>query len=129
MGRLARMAGERFERELARSADLITAVNRPLADKVSTYIRAKEKPLFIVNNYPARSFLEKSREKAAIASTEEKPLVFMGRISRQEGIGNLLRLIRGIPDQTFWIIGDGPFSQWHLRRFAQKCQILRLAAA
>jgi len=114
-GRLARVAGERFEMELARNADLITAVNRPLADKVRFYIKAKEKPLFIVNNYPAKSFLEKSKEKAALASTEGRPLVFMGRISRQEGIGNLLRLIRGIPEQTFWIIGDGPFSQWHLR--------------
>ncbi|MGB7570142.1 MAG: glycosyltransferase [Methanothrix sp.] len=121
-GWLARLAGERFERELARSADLITAVNRPLADKVSAYLRAKEKPLFIINNYPARSFLEKSKEKAAIASTKEKPLVFMGRISRQEGIGNLLRLIRRIPDQTFWIIGDGPFSQWYLRNLPKNAR-------
>lgn len=114
-GRLARLAGEHFESELARSADLITAVNRPLADKVCTYLRDKEKPLFIVNNYPARIFLENSREKAAIASTDERPLVFMGRISRQEGIGNLLRLIRRIPEQTFWIIGDGPFSRWYFK--------------
>ena len=112
-GRLARPAGERFERELAKAADLITAVNRPLADKVRTYI--DEKPLFIVNNYPARNFLEKSKENAAMASTEVNPLVFMGRISRQEGIGNLLHLIREIPEQTFWIIGDGPFSRWYLR--------------
>ena len=40
----------------------------------------------------------------------------MGRISRQEGISNLLRLIREMPEQRFWIIGDGPFSQWYLRK-------------
>jgi len=114
-GRLARLAGEHFESELARSADLITAVNRPLANKAGAYIRDKKKQLFIVNNYPARSFLEKTREKIAIASIEEKPLVFMGRISRQEGIGNLLHVIRQIPEQIFWIIGDGPFSRWYLR--------------
>ncbi|MDD1760135.1 MAG: glycosyltransferase family 4 protein [Methanothrix sp.] len=113
-GPLARMAGESFERELAGVADIITAVNRPLAEKVSTYISG-DKPLFIVNNYPARSFLEGSRQAAANGLPDEKPILFVGRISRQEGIGNLIRLIRKIPDQPFWIIGDGPFSRWHLR--------------
>ena len=40
---------------------MITAVNRPLADKVRSYVHEMEKPLFIVNNYPARSFLQKSK--------------------------------------------------------------------
>jgi len=112
-GPLARPVGEHFERELAAASDLITAVNRPLAEKVSTYIQRKNKPLFIVNNYPEKSFLDKCR--ASPEPDGDKPLVFMGRISRQEGIENLLRLIRSIPDQTFWIIGDGPFSRWYLR--------------
>jgi len=114
-GPLARPAGEYFERELAVASDLITVVNRPLADKVRSYIRKEGKPLFIVNNYPARSFLENSKKTVASDLTADKPLVFMGRISRQEGIGNLLRIIRRIPEQTFWIIGDGPFSRWYLR--------------
>jgi glycosyltransferase involved in cell wall biosynthesis len=114
-GPLARPAGEYFERELAGAADLITAVNRPLADKVKNYARAKDKPLFIVNNYPARSFLEKGRAAVGSDPSLERPIVFMGRISRQEGIGNLLRLIREIPEQQFWIIGDGPLSRWYLR--------------
>ncbi len=116
-GPLARPAGEHFERELAGAADTITAVNRPLADKVKSYQEAQGKPQFIVPNYPARSFLENSK-KASISEDEapdENPVVFMGRISRQEGIGNLLRLIREIPEQRFWIIGDGPFSRWYLR--------------
>lgn len=116
-GPLARPVGEHFEQELAGAADTITAVNRPLADKVKSYRGAQGKPQFIVPNYPARSFLEKSK-KASISEAEapdEKPVVFMGRISRQEGIGNLLRLVRDIPKQRFWIIGDGPFSRWYLR--------------
>jgi glycosyltransferase involved in cell wall biosynthesis len=114
-GPLARPAGEHFERELAGAADLITAVNRPLAEKVKSYVRAKDKPLFIINNFPARSFLEKSNNASPAEPAGGQPLVFMGRISRQEGIGNLLRLIRNIPEEKFWIIGDGPFSRWYLR--------------
>ncbi|MDD4651480.1 MAG: glycosyltransferase [Methanothrix sp.] len=113
-GPLARPAGEYFERELARAADAITAVNRPLAEKVMSYVPEKKKSLFIVNNYPTRSFLQKSRTSES-SEADRKPIVFMGRISRQEGIGNLIRLIRDIPEQTFWIIGDGPFSRWYLR--------------
>lgn len=113
-GPLARPAGEYFERGLARAADVITAVNRPLADKVMSYVPEKKKPLFIVNNYPTRSFLQKSKTSGS-SEANGKPIVFMGRISRQEGIGNLIRLIRDIPEQTFWIIGDGPFSRWYLR--------------
>jgi glycosyltransferase involved in cell wall biosynthesis len=115
LGPLAKQAGERFERELAGASDLITAVNRPLADKVRTYIQKEEKTIFIVNNYPARSFLERSKKEIAANPANDGPLVFMGRISRQEGIANLLHLIHKIPDQTFWIIGDGPFSRWYLR--------------
>jgi glycosyltransferase involved in cell wall biosynthesis len=119
-GPLARPAGEYFEKELSRAADAITAVNRPLADKVATYVAGMNKPLFIVNNYPARSFIQKSKVSessnfSGSSENDELPIVFMGRISRQEGIGNLLRLIRNIPEQPFWIIGDGPFSRWYLR--------------
>ena len=121
-GPLARPAGEYFERELAGAADLITAVNRPLADKVKSYAQANDKPLFIVNNYPAHSFLEKSRNAAPSDLGNERPIVFMGRISRQEGIGNLLRLIRKIPEQPFWIIGDGPFSRWYLRKLPKNAR-------
>jgi glycosyltransferase involved in cell wall biosynthesis len=121
-GPLARPAGEYFERELARDADVITAVNRPLADKVRSYVPDSKKPIFIVNNYPARSFLKKSKISEPSAASHDGPIIFMGRISRQEGIGNLLRLIRNIPEQPFWIIGDGPFSRWYLRKLPENAQ-------
>lgn len=120
-GPLARPAGEYFERELAGAADVITAVNRPLADKVRSYVHEMDKPLFIVNNYPARSFLQKSKTSCS-SDACESPIIFMGRISRQEGIGNLLRLIRNIPEQPFWIIGDGPFSRWYLRKLPKNAR-------
>ena len=53
---------------------------------------------------------------------DEKAIIFMGRISRQEGIGNLLRLIREIPEQRFWIIGDGPFCGWYLRNLPKNAR-------
>lgn len=114
-GPLAKPVGEGFERELARDSDLITAVNRPLADKVSSYVSDQKKRLFIINNFPAKSFLDRSRTPTERPLPGEEPIVFMGRISRQEGIGNLLRIIRAMPDRAFWIIGDGPFSKWYLR--------------
>jgi glycosyltransferase involved in cell wall biosynthesis len=122
-GPAARVIGEHFERELAGGADMITAVNRPLADKVGSYHEAKGKPLFIVPNYPARDFLERSErpseDEYAVRVPDEKAVLFMGRISRQEGIGNLMRLIREIPGEKFWIIGDGPFSRWYLRNLPE----------
>jgi len=115
-GPAARPVGEHFERELAKGSDQITAVNRPLADKVASYKEASGKPLFIVPNYPAQSFLEMSERSSNQMVPEEKAIIFMGRISRQEGIGNLLGLIGSIPEQQFWIIGDGPLSRWYLRK-------------
>ncbi len=121
-GPLARPAGEYFERELAGYADAITAVNRPLAEKVKSYPEAIDKSPFIVPNYPARSFLEMSVRASEESVPDEKAIIFMGRISRQEGIGNLLRLIRDIPEQRFWIIGDGPFSRWYLRNLPKNAR-------
>jgi len=122
-GPAAKVAGERFERELAGGADAITAVNRPLADKVGSYREAEGKPLVIVPNYPARDFLTRSERSSEdefdVNVPDEKAVLFMGRISRQEGIGNLLRLIREIPAEKFWIIGDGPFSWWYLRNLPE----------
>jgi glycosyltransferase involved in cell wall biosynthesis len=121
-GPAARPAGEYFERELAGIADTITAVNRPLAEKVSSYRDAKDKSLFIVPNYPARSFLEKSKRTGNTNAPDERAIIFMGRISRQEGISNLLHLIRDIPEEQFWIIGDGPFSAWYLRKLPKNAR-------
>lgn len=110
-GPVARFIGERFERELANGADMITTVNTPMAAKVSSYREASGKPVYVIPNYPPRSFAQVSGRVE-----EGGALVFVGRISQQEGIGKLLGLARSLPSEKFWIIGDGPFAWWHLRK-------------
>jgi glycosyltransferase involved in cell wall biosynthesis len=124
-GPLARSFGEHFERELAAGADLITTPNQPLGNKALSYPEAKGKRMYIIPNYPSRSFYSRESHanaaKASISEAEasleqqECDIIFVGRISAQEGITNLLALARDIPDRTFWIVGDGPFARWYLR--------------
>ena len=125
-GSLARSFGEHFERELAAGADLITTPNRPLGNKALSYSEAAGKRMYIIPNYPSRSFFSlkaqadalkapTTEEALAAIEQEECDIIFVGRISAQEGITNLLALARDIPDRTFWIVGDGPFARWYLR--------------
>lgn len=122
LGPPARPIAEHFERELAGSADAVTSVNRPLAEKARSYIK-DGRPIFIIPNYPSEGFLKEGL-RAEQEAPDEGALIFIGRISRQEGVGNLLRLIREIPDRTFWIIGDGPFSGWYLRDLPANARFL-----
>lgn len=116
-GAPGRIFGEHFERELANSADAITTVNEPLGRKVREY--APNKKVHVIPNYPHRSFCT---EGAGIDSQEfavepgREPIVFIGRICTQEGIGKLLEVARAIPEQEFWIVGSGPFAGWYLWR-------------
>jgi glycosyltransferase involved in cell wall biosynthesis len=122
-GRLAGAVGERFEREVASGADVITSVNGPLAEKVASYKEAKGKAVYIVPNYPARGFAEsKVPDADGLHIPEEEAIVFMGRISQQEGIGSLLRLAKEIPQEKFWLIGDGPFAWWYLRKLPENAR-------
>lgn len=116
-GPIAERLCERFEHELAAGADIITAPNRPLGNKVMSYKEASGKRIFIIPNYPPRNFVKTmaSGKAESVQEQEEKAIIFVGRISKQEGIGNLLRLAKEIPNQKFWIVGDGPFARWYLR--------------
>ena len=124
-GEPGRRFAEHFERSLAKSADLITTVNMPLGRKVKEY--APEKDVRVVPNYPYRSF---SEAKAKLDSQEwnveigREPVIFIGRVCTQEGIEKLLEVARAIPDQEFWIIGDGPFAKWYLWRKPSNVRIL-----
>jgi glycosyltransferase involved in cell wall biosynthesis len=83
--------------------------------------------MYLIPNYPSRSFYnQESHADAAKAPGEagangtaieqqECDIIFVGRISAQEGITNLLALARKIPDRAFWIVGNGPFASWYLR--------------
>lgn len=107
--------GERFERELAQAADIITTVNRPLGEKVRSY--APDKEPHIIANYPLRSFSEQkiAESGAQEASDDKAPIIFIGRVATQEGIQTLLAVAKAIPEQEFWIVGGGPFAWWYLR--------------
>jgi glycosyltransferase involved in cell wall biosynthesis len=126
----ARMAGERYERMLAKSSDVITSVNRPLAKLVAMYPEGSDKPQHIIPNYPPKSFVDRglmlsSKAKSkAISKTDDskRPVLFVGRISKEEGIGNLLGLVRRFPNRKFWIVGDGPLARWYLRRLPQNLE-------
>jgi glycosyltransferase involved in cell wall biosynthesis len=116
-GAPGKIFAEHFERELANFADAITTVNEPLARKVQGY--APHKKVHVIPNYPHRSFCRKG---ANIDSPEfavqpgREPIVFIGRICTQEGIGKLLEVARAIPEREFWIVGSGPFADWYLWR-------------
>jgi glycosyltransferase involved in cell wall biosynthesis len=127
-GPLARIFGEHFERELAAGADIITSPNRPMGNKALSYPEAAGKRMYIIPNYPSKSFFspkpqadavkaaaEEAEANVAAMEQQECDIIFVGRISAQEGITNLLALARDIPDRTFWIVGDGPFARWYLR--------------
>jgi glycosyltransferase involved in cell wall biosynthesis len=110
-GPLGKRFGERFERELAKSADLITTPNRPLGEKARSF--APEKEVHIIPNYPSRSF--SSLEEATTEPDDHAPIIFIGRVCNQEGITKLLQIARAIPEHKFWIVGSGPFAWWLLR--------------
>ncbi|MEQ8767379.1 MAG: glycosyltransferase [Planctomycetota bacterium] len=39
---------------------------------------------------------------------ERGPIVYLGRLSHEKGIGTLLRAMQSIPKRELWIVGDGP---------------------
>lgn len=122
-GPVVKRVCEHFEDELATGADIITTVNKPLADKVGSYKRAKDKPVFIIPNYPRRDFSQmKDKAPQGMEDLEEGAIIFVGRISKHEGIGSLMKLIKDLPDERFWIIGDGPFAKWYLRKIPQNAR-------
>lgn len=116
-GAPGRIFAERFERELAGYADAITTVNEPLGEKVLDY--APGKNVHVIPNYPLRSFSEKdagAEGEEFEAPPGDGPVVFIGRVCTQEGIGKLLNVARAIPEREFWIVGGGPFADLYLWR-------------
>lgn len=118
-GAPGRILAEHFEKELAKSADLITTVNGPLSEKVKAY--APEKRVYVIPNYPSRTFskvepgsIESGSVELRASEPEDWPVIFIGRVCTQEGIQKLLEVARAVPDQEFWIVGSGPFAWWYL---------------
>ena len=107
-----RIFGEYFERKLAASSDAITTVNSPLEEKLRSYDGAGKKDIYVISNYPLKKFVEMGKAEAP----GDEAIIFVGRISKQEGISNLIRVAKKYPDETIWVVGDGHFAWWHLRK-------------
>jgi len=106
--------GEYYEKRLASHADAITSVNNPLMNKIRSSIERKDIPFSVIPNYPTQEFISKTWEDIPIP--DEDYILFIGRISKQEGIDIIHRAIQNCPDFHFLIIGDGPFSWFFLRK-------------
>ncbi len=102
-----------MERILVRGADVVVAVNEPLAKRAK---RWGAKQVEIIPNYPDENFKPRIsrlevRERNGV-SEECKVVLFVGKLSRIEGVPILLRAIPRVlerrSDVVFWIVGDGP---------------------
>lgn len=116
-GKPTRLVAEYYERKLAQSADIITTVNEPLAEKVREYNSTV--PIFEVPNYPLKSFSENYK-----VFDGEEAITFVGRISNQEGIKNFLNLAKRYKSEKFRIVGDGPFSKFYLSNLPKNVEWL-----
>lgn len=116
-GSIARGVCERFERQLAEAADLITTVNTPLKEKARSYAPGKE--IHVIPNYPQMRFTEIGDDLES-----EDAVIFVGRVCEQEGIDSLLKLARNMQEREFWIVGGGPFAWWYLRRKTENVKAL-----
>jgi Glycosyltransferase len=119
-GPIGQWIGEYFERKIARHADVITAVNRPLAEKVHRYLKDDRMGITVIPNYPLREFVRNPGTGGR--EDPDSPVIFIGRISQPEGAGLLTRVSRENPDIHFWVIGDGPFSWWYRRWMGKNVQ-------
>lgn len=114
-GYAGRWIAERYEKELARIADSITTVNTPLHQKVRQYLHDDSCPTQIIPNYPKKSFISAEGSSIEPGDNSCTPILFVGRVCKQEGIDNFIRTTREIPERHFWIVGDGPFSWYYLK--------------
>ena len=120
-GPLGRIIGEHFERRLAASADAITTVNAPLGEMVGSYRSAEENVVFEIPNYPSRSFNQVEDDGKDDGGGA---ITFVGRVWKLEGVDKLVSVAKKLPEEEFWIIGDGPFSWWYLFRKPENVKFL-----
>lgn len=109
-----RWIGEYYEKTLAVNADAISTVNSPLMEKVKGYIENQSTPIELIPNYPLKEF----NKKYVDLGIEIPPdtVLFVGRVSKQEGIPIVMDAAKRLPHLHFFVIGDGPFSWYFLRR-------------
>ncbi len=108
---LWRIAGL-IERELTIHATVVFTANTPLA------VRARRwgaKRVVVIPNYPPESFrpsVTREEMRRRLGLSDEPTVLYLGKISRLEGVGLLKRVISEtcaeIPNARFLVVGDGP---------------------
>ncbi|HOT03072.1 MAG TPA: glycosyltransferase [Methanolinea sp.] len=114
-GRLAGAICEHYERKLAKEADALITVNSPLREKLQSYLNdvdLRENPVTVIPNYPSSNFIRTLQHREEpVSLPDDFFALFVGRIDKHEGVYNLLKLIKALPDIHFLIVGSGPFSR------------------
>ena len=121
-GAAGKVFGEHFEKGLAASSDAITTVNTPLGDKVRSYVGSEEKDIHVIPNYPTRGFNQVEDDNGR--DEDDGAITFVGRVWKLEGVDRLVSVAKKLPEEEFWIIGDGPFSWWYLFRKPENVKFL-----
>lgn len=109
-GTFSRLAGI-IERKVRSKAKAIVIVS----SRMSKDVELLGKPVFVIPNYPTKSFAP-SQERDAIRKLygldpEKRVVLFVGKLSKVEGADMLRGIIEGLqrsPDVVLWIVGDGP---------------------
>ncbi len=102
-----------IERVLIRGADIVITVNEPLAKRTKKWgaRRVEVVPNYPDENFKPRATRQKMREENGV-SEECKVVLFVGKLSRIEGVPILLHAIQMVLSKrsnvVFWIVGDGP---------------------
>ncbi|MDI9395635.1 MAG: glycosyl transferase family 1 [Euryarchaeota archaeon] len=119
-GLAGKIVAEHFERKLTVNADLITTVNKPLGEKVQTYLGNLQTELYEIPNYPWKSFVNSVKHNLK----EDEAITFLGRICEREGIKSLLNIAKKFQEEKFRIVGDGPFAKWYLAKKPKNVEYL-----
>ena len=112
-----------FERIALRNAWVITLTTSKLLRRVGSL----GKPVFIIPNYPLKSFgrniVPKNEFRRGLGlSDKEKIILFIGKLTYVEGADLLPTIIYRVlrkTDAIFWIVGDGPLYP-RLKRIADR---------
>ena len=84
--------------------------------KLKTRVEEFGKPIFVIPNYPLKTFgasvisRDQTRKQLGL-SREDKVVLFVGKLSRVEGVDLLPKIIESVlkkDDVIFWVVGGGP---------------------
>jgi len=106
---------EIIERFLIKHAKCIAVASTPLKFEFNY-----EKPVYVVPNYPEKSFSLSGKQRNNVG--KGKILLYVGKLSIVEGTDILLKVARKLcnSETQLWIVGDGPLKHM-VKTIAEKC--------